>query len=390
MSMEVGSSDDAARQNYESILRARAFADARGIGWEPMRKLIEAAPILVPTECREVVISDPRALFQSFIRQDWVEEQAPPPPQMSFAQFTEQFIEPVLVQRVHSELQGVTDQLRYWTEHQQQVFQNDIVSQATEWMRSIHARFREQAGSVEKIQERLKILERAHEEGYEVDKDNDVIMRSAPPLQITEFPHNYVQELQTLLVNPKWESALSSFGREQMQRSRARSSSFRLSVPAMSRTPSGSGGIQKSPSPNTPGTNLGKKKKNKSRVTLPESFQILQEDLAEAQRTPVQPKAPAPAVAPLVTFAPSSSATPLPAPRQFRPEHFVDRPGPAVPPGGAGFAGFQSVPAQRATAFCSGTCTVGEFVEGLPRRFKHVAPCQRAANEPLVRPKRCS
>ena len=48
------------------LLNYDAFADLRGLGWASVKGLIEVAPIEVPAECREIVVSNPRALLTSF------------------------------------------------------------------------------------------------------------------------------------------------------------------------------------------------------------------------------------------------------------------------------------------------------------------------------------
>ena len=57
-----------------------AFADLRGLGWDSVKGLIEAATIDVPPECRKIVVRDPRALLTSFTQNpavaQWIPELA--------------------------------------------------------------------------------------------------------------------------------------------------------------------------------------------------------------------------------------------------------------------------------------------------------------------------
>ena len=43
-----------------------AFASRRGLGWDSVKRLIEAVSIEVPAKSCEIVVSNPRALLTSF------------------------------------------------------------------------------------------------------------------------------------------------------------------------------------------------------------------------------------------------------------------------------------------------------------------------------------
>ena len=79
-----------------------AFADLRGLGWDSVNGLIEATPIEVPAECRDIVVSNPRALLISFTQNPAVAQWIPKPAQqgVTFERFTHQIFEPYILREV--------------------------------------------------------------------------------------------------------------------------------------------------------------------------------------------------------------------------------------------------------------------------------------------------
>ena len=66
-------SSEVARQGSQQIpdepacvFNYDAFADFRGLGWDSVKGLIEAASIELPAECREIVVSNLMSLLTSF------------------------------------------------------------------------------------------------------------------------------------------------------------------------------------------------------------------------------------------------------------------------------------------------------------------------------------
>ena len=79
-----------------------AFADLRELGWDLVKGLIEAAPIEVPAECREIVVSNPRALLTSFTQNPAVAQWIPEPAQqgVTFECFTNEILESYILREV--------------------------------------------------------------------------------------------------------------------------------------------------------------------------------------------------------------------------------------------------------------------------------------------------
>ena len=78
------------------LLHYDAFVDLRGLGWDSVKGLIEVAPIEVPAECRQIVVSNARGLLTSFTQNPAVAQWIPEPAQqgVTFECFTHEIFEP--------------------------------------------------------------------------------------------------------------------------------------------------------------------------------------------------------------------------------------------------------------------------------------------------------
>ena len=84
------------------LLNYNAFADLRGLGWDSVKELIEAAPIEVRPECHEIIVSNPRALLTLFTQNPAVAQWIPESAQqgVTFERFTHEIFEPYILPEV--------------------------------------------------------------------------------------------------------------------------------------------------------------------------------------------------------------------------------------------------------------------------------------------------
>ena len=118
--MERNISSDMAQQRSQqnpndppSFFTDDAFADLSGLGWDSVTGQIEAAPIRVSNECRDIVIHDPRSLMTSLTRNPTVAEWIPEPAQegVIFERFTHKIFEPYILREVRHRFQEAQFQL---------------------------------------------------------------------------------------------------------------------------------------------------------------------------------------------------------------------------------------------------------------------------------------
>jgi len=82
------------------------------------------------------------------------------------------------------------------------MFQEQMVKSANEWMRDQQKAFRRQDVSVQMLKERVAALEQALRDNYDIDLENDVVMRAAPPLPLVQAPPvYYAAELAKYMVD---------------------------------------------------------------------------------------------------------------------------------------------------------------------------------------------
>ena len=126
------------------LFNYNAFADLRGLGWDSVKGLIEVAPIEVPAECREIVVSNPRALLISFTQNPAVAQWIPEPAQqgVTFERFTYEIFEPYILQEVGRRFQEAQSQIQCFVEDKHAHFQAEMAEMATQWMEKVQRQFR--------------------------------------------------------------------------------------------------------------------------------------------------------------------------------------------------------------------------------------------------------
>ena len=97
-----------------SLFTYDAFAYLRGLGWDSVRGQIEAAPIELSNECRDIVIHDPRSLMTSLTQNPTVAEWIPESAQegVTFERFTHEIFEPYILREVGRRFQEAQSQLQ--------------------------------------------------------------------------------------------------------------------------------------------------------------------------------------------------------------------------------------------------------------------------------------
>ena len=81
-------------------------------------------------------------------------------------------------------------------------WQNKMVTIANRWMKIQQAEYRKLALSDRRIRARLTALELAVQGGYSINSDNDVNMRTAPPLPLTiETPPQYAPKMAAVMLH---------------------------------------------------------------------------------------------------------------------------------------------------------------------------------------------
>jgi len=81
-------------------------------------------------------------------------------------------------------------------------WQNEMVANANRWMKIQQVEYRKLALSDRMIRARLTALEFAVLGGYSIDPDNDINMRTAPPLPLPiEPPLQYAAEMPAVMLH---------------------------------------------------------------------------------------------------------------------------------------------------------------------------------------------
>ena len=126
------------------LINYDAFADLRGLGSDLVKGLIEAAPIEIPAECREIVVSNLRALLTSFTQNPAVAQWIPEPAQLgvTFERFTHEIFEPYILQEVGRRFQEAQSQMQCFVKNKHEHFQAKMAEMATQWMEKVRRRFK--------------------------------------------------------------------------------------------------------------------------------------------------------------------------------------------------------------------------------------------------------
>ena len=270
-----------------------------------------------------------------------------------------------------------------------------------------HNALRRQAMSVQMLKGRVAALEQARRENYDIDLQNDVVMRAAPPLPLVQAPPvHYAAELAKFMVDERYESFLTELAlqnmRQQMQLD-AQQQQFREPQQQLAQSASRLSPFETaiahalSSRGQTPAavTGLGKarerRKASKERRTGAGSGCVSLQPATPttnplvAALPVVEPRTPLIVVEDERPFDVASS-TPLPA-TPDNPTAFALATVPAAmakPSGNAGWGRFPGPAAQSATAYCSAGCRIeGERTE---LSWTHRVPCLRSDGKPIVLP----
>ena len=193
-----------------------AFADLRGLGWESVSGLLEAAPIPVPEECQALVVRDPQALITSITRNPTVAEWVTPSSEgITFEQFTHEIFEPYILGEVHRRFSEAQAQLECFVTEKHSHFEERMVGMATEWVKKVQQSYQRQLMSATALKDRLKALEQAAEQGVKIDGENDVLMDEAPPLPLVRTGlQSYAPFFAEAMADDSWRDYLTTQARE--------------------------------------------------------------------------------------------------------------------------------------------------------------------------------
>jgi len=171
-----------------------------------------------------MVIEDPCGLLATRTRDNTVRQRVTEQnmKNVKFQPFVRDIFEPYLLKEVGQRFQEAQDQLENFVEEKQLMFQEEMVKSVNEWMRDQQKAFRQQAISVQMLKRRVAVLEQARGDNYDIELENDVVMRATPPLLLVQAPSVYdAAELAKSIVDERYESFLTELAshnmRQQMQ-----------------------------------------------------------------------------------------------------------------------------------------------------------------------------
>jgi len=123
---------------------------------------------------------------------------------VTFQSFVRDILEPYLLKEVGKRFQEAQGQLENFVEEKQLMFQEEMVKSANKWMQDQLKAFRQQAMSVQMLKGRVAALEQARRDNYDIDLENDLVMRAAPPLPLVQAPPvHYAAELAKYMVDER-------------------------------------------------------------------------------------------------------------------------------------------------------------------------------------------
>jgi len=124
---------------------------------------------------------------------------------VTFQSFVRDIFEPYLLKEVGKRFQEAQGQLEHFVQEKQLLFKEEMVKSANEWMRDQQKAFRQQAMSVQMLKGRVAALEQARHDNYDIDLENDVVLRAAPPLPLVQAPPvHYATELAKYMVDERY------------------------------------------------------------------------------------------------------------------------------------------------------------------------------------------
>ena len=135
------------------------------MSWDLVKGLIEAAPIEVLPECREIVVSNPRALLTLFTQNPAVAQWIPEPAQqgVTFERFTHEIFESYILREVGQRFPEAQSQMQCFVEDKHTHFQAKMTEMAPQWMKKVQRQFRQQVMCTTLLRTHLKALDEAHE-----------------------------------------------------------------------------------------------------------------------------------------------------------------------------------------------------------------------------------
>ena len=161
-------------------------------------------PTDIPEEVQELEILNPVTCLSSFTHHPAVGQRIPlqRPTPMTFANFTRELFEPYIMREVTKRFQEAKACMGDFNTATQLEWQNEMVANAHRWMKIQQVEYRKIALSDRIIRARLTAWELAVQGGYSIDSDNDVNMRTAPPLPLAiEPPPQYAAEMAAAMLH---------------------------------------------------------------------------------------------------------------------------------------------------------------------------------------------
>jgi len=99
------------------------------------------------------------------------------------------------------------------------MFQEALVNSANSWMREQQNALSRQAMDVEMLKGRVAVLEQARPENHDIDVENNVVMRAAPPLALVQAPPvHYAAKLAKYIVDERYEGFLTELSSHNMRK----------------------------------------------------------------------------------------------------------------------------------------------------------------------------
>jgi len=409
VAMRRSGSNQTATQVFQDLSMFNARADLMGLGCTPVAGWLEYEPTPMEAELVGMVIEDPRCLLATLTRDNTVRQIVPKQNRnnVTFQSFVRDIFEPDLLKEVGKRFQEAQGQLENFVEEKQLMFQEEMVKSANAWMRNQQKAFRQQAMSVQMLKGRVAALEQGRRDNYDIDLENDLVMRAAPPLPLVQAPPvQYAAELAKYIVDERYGSFLTELASQNMQLQMqldAQQQQFREQQQQLALTAS-----RLSPFETAVAEALSSRGQTPAAVsglgTGRARGKVSKERRSGAGSGRVSPQPATPTTNPLVAALPVveprtplivvdderpfdvAASTPLPA-TPHNPMAFGPATVPAAPAkrsGNVGWSGFPGPAAQSSTAYCSAGCRIEG--EGSELTWTHRVPCLRSEGEPIVLP----
>jgi len=168
-----------------------AIADLRGIGWRSIEEQMgDLEPTEIPQEVHKLEILNPVTFLHSLTHDPFVRDTIPLQRRtpMTFANFTRELFEHYIMRAVTKRFQEAKASMGDFISATQLEWQNEMVVNANRWMKIQQAEYRKLGLSDRMIRACLIALAFAVQGGYSIDSENNVNMRTAPPLPLAIEP----------------------------------------------------------------------------------------------------------------------------------------------------------------------------------------------------------